>query len=36
MRERALASMLRAYGVVEHPVWLEAGGPADGSTSKAV
>jgi hypothetical protein len=29
-----LASMLRAYGLVEHSVWIEAGDPSERSTSK--
>ena len=29
-----LASMLRAYGMVEHSVWVEAGGPSGRSTSE--
>jgi len=31
-----LASMLRAYGMVEHSVWVEAGGPTDRSTTGVV
>jgi hypothetical protein len=31
-----LASMLRAYGMVEHSLWVEAGGPTESSTSEVV